>query len=651
MMFNKILIANRGEIACRIIRTAQRLGIKTAVIYSAVEKNSLAVQQADEAVEVVASSPRASYLDMDQIIHVATELGAQAIHPGYGFLSENSEFAKKCKTAGIVFIGPSPAAMDLMAEKDQAKQFAQKHQVPIIPGYMGEDQSINALAAAAQKIGFPILIKAVAGDGGKAMHIAYTATELEEVLPGVQREAEKSFANSAIMLEKYLPHARHIEVQVFGDQLGHYVHLFDRDCSLQRRYQKILEEAPAPSLSLSLREGLWKSALTLAKAIQYQGAGTVEFLVDDQDYYFLEMNTRLQVEHPVTEYITGVDLVEWQLRVAAGEPLPLEQKAILATGHAVEVRICAEDPEHDFLPATGTIKQLIWPKHVRIESGVEEGETITPYFDSLIAKLIVHADLREQAFYQLEHALSHTAIIGVTNNIGFLQRIAHQPDITQQVIHTQILAELTNVIKSPELELWLLCAAVCQATQISETFTSPWGDKGWRLNANSRLTYYFRLQAEQYKISVERQADNNLHIQINDKDFVVHILEGYASQYAIKINEKIIHFHCYTQDKQLYLITEHDRAVVDLQWLDVDQSALQENTNTALQALMPGTVIQVFVTPEQAVQTGDRLVTLEAMKMEHTIRAPYDGIIGKLYCQPGEVVEAGATLVDLYRTS
>lgn len=554
-MFKKILIANRGEIACRIIRTSKKLGIKTAVIYHPVDAQSLYVKEADEAVCIESISPRAAYLDGEKIIAAARSVGAQAIHPGYGFLAENKLFAEVCGQAGIVFIGPRPRALEVMGQKDKAKQLMQEVGVPTIPGYLGDSQSIEVLSKAAEQIGFPLLIKAVSGGGGKAMRLVSSSEELSSVLPNVQREAQQSFVDARIMLEKYLPNARHIEVQIFGDQFKNYLHLFERDCSLQRRYQKIVEEAPAPNLTEEMQHNLWRSALLAAKSIEYLGAGTVEFLVADQDYYFLEMNTRLQVEHPVTEFITGTDLVEWQIRVASGEALPVKQADLHAKGHAIEVRICAEDPQHDFLPAIGEVKLLHYPTenaHVRIENGIQQNDKITPYFDSLLAKLIVRAETRESALKKLQIALAETKIEGVITNLDFLRKLIEQLQHFTQPLSTQSLPEIISLFKQTEI--------------------SPWEQSiGWRLNASS-----------------------------------------------VGMKERINQHH------------------------------ITDNHNAAgLQAPMPGIVVQIYVKEGKSVAAGDRLLAIEAMKMEHTIRAPYAGIVQKLHYKLGDLVNVGDVLVEV----
>ena len=419
-MFGSILIANRGEIACRVLRTARRLGLRSIAVYSDADERALHVELADEAVRIGRAPARESYLDIAAIIAAAQRSGAEAIHPGYGFLSENAEFAAACAQAGIVFVGPPAAAIRAMGSKIAAKRLMESAGVPLVPGYHGDDQDAAQLAAHAAAVGFPVLIKASAGGGGKGMRIVESAGEFRAALEGARREALKAFGDERVLLERYLRRPRHVEIQVFADQHGECIHLHERDCSIQRRHQKIIEEAPAPGLSPAMRERMGAAAVTAARAVGYEGAGTVEFIVADGEFYFMEMNTRLQVEHPVTEMITGLDLVEWQIRVAAGEPLPLSQAAVRSSGHAVEARIYAEDPEREFLPSTGTIAHLRWPQAepaVRIDSGIRQGDAVTVHYDPLLAKLIVHGHDRETAVRCLQHALRECEVVGVTTNL------------------------------------------------------------------------------------------------------------------------------------------------------------------------------------------------------------------------------------------
>lgn len=659
-MFNKILITNRGEIACRIIRTAKRLGIQTAVIYSPVEAQALHVRMADEAMVIEADTPRASYLAINTIITIAKQIGAQAIHPGYGFLSENSEFARACQHAGIVFIGPSPQALELMGEKDQAKQVAEQIGVPIIKGYMDEDQSIAAFVTAAQKIGFPLLIKAIAGGGGKAQHIVNNSEELTTLLPTAHREAQQSFANPQLMLEKYLPNVRHIEVQIFGDNFGHYVHLFDRDCSVQRRYQKILEEALAYDVSPVVRNNLYQDALKIAQHIGYVGAGTIEFLVAEEAHYFLEMNTRLQVEHPVTESITGIDLVEWQLRVAAGEPLTLTQNAISAKGHAIEVRICAEDPAQNFLPAIGKIDKIIVPPQVRFESGVQEGDSITPYFDSLVAKLIVTGESRQQAFFNLQRALAQTTIMGVATNLNLLQMIASQTTISEMIFHTNWLEHHPELYQAKKNLLWLVFAAAYQYCQLQPlTMTSPWEQRdGWKLNLPPSMLFNFKMDNNTYAVSLQGNDPMQLTCTISMRkeqsaeknNFTLRLGKNRSEnsdEYVVHIDQQEHRFHCYASADQLHILTLTDRVVIHTSSAESADNFTDATNTPGLQSPMPGTIVQVFVQENQEVCAGDRLLTLEAMKMEYTIRAPHAGVVKKLYCKSGEVVNGGVILADI----
>ena len=470
-MFTKILIANRGEIACRVAATAKRMGVKTVAVYSDADANAKHVAVCDEAVHIGGSAPKDSYLCWERILEAAKATGAQAIHPGYGFLSENEEFAQACQDAGLVFIGPPPSAIKDMGLKAESKQLMEKAGVPLVPGYHGADQDPALLQREADRIGYPVLIKASAGGGGKGMRAVDKSEDFAAALASCKREAINSFGDDAVLIEKYVQRPRHIEIQVFGDTLGNYVYLFERDCSVQRRHQKVLEEAPAPGMSPTRRAEMGAAAVAAAKAVGYVGAGTVEFIaeeVNDGDlrFYFMEMNTRLQVEHPVTESITGLDLVEWQLRVAAGQPLPLQQDQLQITGHAIEARICAENPDAGFLPATGTMDVLRWPPHVsfqrvspdhpvRVDAGVTEGDAITPYYDSMIAKLIVHGDDRAQALARLDAALAATHIVGLHTNVAFLRRVVASQSFAMADLDTALIEREADVLlKQPPLAWW-----------------------------------------------------------------------------------------------------------------------------------------------------------------------------------------------------
>ncbi len=486
-MFSKILIANRGEIARRIIRTARRLGVKTVAVYSEADKNAPFVREADEAVLIGPAAAKDSYLRGDIIIAAALNRGVEAIHPGYGFLSENAEFAEACEAAGIVFIGPTPSAIRAMALKGAAKALMTEAGVPVTPGYHGDDQSTDGLQSQADRIGYPVLIKAVAGGGGKGMRRVDAAADFADALVSAQREGQNAFSDAKVLIEKYIEVPRHIEIQLFADSHGHVVHLFERDCSLQRRHQKVIEEAPAPSLPERIRSAMGAAAVKAAQAIHYRGAGTVEFIVDvskgieTADFYFMEMNTRLQVEHPVTEEITGVDLVEWQLRVANGEPLPKTQAQLSIHGHAIEARLYAEDPENDFLPATGRLKKLVFAPEARIESAVEQGDEVSVFYDPMIAKIVVHGKDRADALAKMRIALIHTKLKGLATNLGFLRRVVSDTDFADAQIDTGFIARHIDSLTRPWPD------AEPPAHALAADPSSPWNDvTGWQPNLAPR---------------------------------------------------------------------------------------------------------------------------------------------------------------------
>jgi len=493
-MFRKILIANRGEIARRILRTAKRMTIETVAVYSDADARAAFVREADRAVRIGPAAASDSYLRGDRIIAVALETGAEAIHPGYGFLSENAEFAEACEAAGLVFIGPRPDAIRAMALKGAAKALMTEAGVPVTPGYHGDDQNTDHLAAEAMRIGYPVLIKAVAGGGGKGMRRVDRAADFKDALVSAQREGLNAFSDPKVLIEKYLEVPRHIEIQLFADEQGNVVHLFERDCSLQRRHQKVIEEAPAPDLPDEMRQAVGQAAVKAAQAIRYRGAGTVEFIVDvskgigGAPFYFMEMNTRLQVEHPVTEAITGLDLVEWQLRVAAGEPLPKTQDELTLTGHAIEARLYAEDPQNDFLPATGVLEQLAFPVTARIESAVEQGDAVSPFYDPMIAKIIVHGKDRKQALARMREALIETKLRGLATNLGFLRRVVSDEAFAAAEIDTGFIARHQDRLLAP----WTDSDIAPSRTDP----TSPWNDiTGWQLNLPSRSPLNLKSEA------------------------------------------------------------------------------------------------------------------------------------------------------------
>ena len=666
-MFRKILIANRGEIACRVAKTARRMGIGVAAVYSDVDANARHVSFADEAFRIGPAAASESYLRGDAIIEAAKRCGAQAIHPGYGFLSENEDFADACAKAGIVFIGPPATAISAMGDKARAKALMTKAGVPIVPGYHGENQNLGALASEARKIGFPILIKASAGGGGKGMRIVREARELERALEGAKREARSSFGDDRVLLEKYLERPRHIEVQVFGDTHGSALHLFERDCSVQRRHQKVLEEAPAPGMTGERRKEIGAAAVAAAKAVGYVGAGTVEFIASaGGEFFFMEMNTRLQVEHPVTEMVTGLDLVEWQLRIAAGEPLPRQQQDLSIRGHAIEARIYAENPDKGFLPSTGILKHLRVPQAtefdsrlpVRIDSGVREQDPITPYYDPMIAKLVCWGDSREVALARLRAALAEFEVVGPATNIEFLGRVVESRAFSSGDLDTGLIERERAALfpaKAP-LSDEVLAAAACAELFAEEDAAlaharasgdphSPWHRvDGWRLNQGSHHRFAFsdgerkceadvefgtrgyglRIGDRAYALRAERRDDGRIQLQLDQRTFTAravregddwHVFCGGAC-YRLRLEDALL-------------------------GLDVEAG------DASLAAPMPGKVIRVLAQAGAKVAKGEALIILEAMKMEHTIAAPRDGVVGQVLFGAGELVAEGAELIKL----
>ncbi|MBV1701092.1 MAG: acetyl/propionyl/methylcrotonyl-CoA carboxylase subunit alpha [Hyphomicrobiales bacterium] len=658
-MFAKVLIANRGEIACRIIRTLARLGIKSVAVYSHADRDALHVRLADEAVAIGPAPAAQSYLNADAVLQAAIASGAQAVHPGYGFLSENAAFADQCQAAGLVFIGPPPDAIRAMGSKSASKILMAKAQVPLVPGYHGDNQDAAFLADEARKIGYPVLIKASAGGGGKGMRIVTKPTEFDAALGSCQREAQQSFGDAKVLLEKYIQQPRHIEMQVFADKHGHVVHIFERDCSVQRRHQKVLEEAPAPGLSEALRQQMGKAACDAARAVGYEGAGTVEFIVDQAGtFHFMEMNTRLQVEHPVTEMLTGLDLVEWQLRVAAGEPLPLAQAEIVAQGHALEARVYAEDPDNGFLPAAGTLSFLHMPAQnagLRIDTGVTQGDAITPYYDPMIAKLIVHRPTRAAALTAMHAALAQFQIAGLTTNIAFLARLIESPAFRAADLDTSLIEREHAVLfpkPVPLSDTYGLAAALYECLQASEpnpeagrNESSPWTvQDGWRIGSHAARALTF--QAEDRQIDVHAQALGQGEFSLTLKG-VAHAAQGQI------LPDGILRFTLAGHTRTLRIVALESRRVIfdgatifyltllpRLRWA----SAERQETGS-LNAPMPGKIVAHLVAPGTEVAPGTPLLILEAMKMEHTIKAPGGGIVEAFHYGEGEQVSEGVELV------
>lgn len=663
-MFNKILIANRGEIACRIIRTARKLGILTVAVYSDADRHALHVDMADEAIHIGASPSRESYLQIPKIIAAAKQTGADAIHPGYGFLSENAEFCQACAKNNLVFIGPPVNAIEAMGSKAAAKRIMGDANVPLVPGYHDEDQAEETLKKAADEMGYPVLLKATAGGGGKGMRQVWNSDEFTQALAAARREAMNGFGDDRMLVEKYLTQPRHVEIQVFCDQHGNAVYLFERDCSVQRRHQKVIEEAPAPGMTQELRAAMGEAAIRAAKAIDYVGAGTVEFLLDaDGSFYFMEMNTRLQVEHPVTELITGQDLVEWQLRVASNEMLPLSQDQLTINGHAFEARVYAEDPDNDFLPVTGPLRFLQPPDtsaHVRIDTGVRQGDEVSVYYDPMIAKLIVWDEDRERALQRLAKALQEYRISGLATNIDFLYNLATCPPFRSAELDTGFIEKHHSVIfhdddveVSRDLPLAVLYLLLDQAREGSMTAqhstdpSSPWhSPNAWRLNEPNMHRINLELHDQAFHIVAEQVGNNNAtRYNIHIEDQVIHAegrldetilranIDGYQLKASVAAHDDS--FSLYTQDRALTF----KRAAPDYGDHDADDSG------NGLNAPMNGTIVTLLVEPGTEVSKNDPLLVMEAMKMEHTITAPADGTVVELFYQPGELVDGGAALL------
>ncbi|WP_295956973.1 acetyl/propionyl/methylcrotonyl-CoA carboxylase subunit alpha [Rhodoferax sp.] len=661
-MFNKILIANRGEIACRVIKTARRMGIRTVAVYSEADANARHVRLADEAVCIGPAAARESYLVAGKILAAALQTGAQAVHPGYGFLSENADFADACAQAGVVFIGPPASAIRAMGSKSAAKTLMEKAGVPLTPGYHGDNQDPGFLAAQAEKIGYPVLIKASAGGGGKGMRRVDAAADFAASLVSCKREAINAFNNDHVLIEKYVLQPRHIEIQVFGDSLGHCVYLFERDCSVQRRHQKVLEEAPAPGMTPERRAAMGTAAVNAALAVGYVGAGTVEFIAhQDGAFYFMEMNTRLQVEHPVTEMITGLDLVEWQLRVASGEPLPLAQEQLVLTGHAIEARIYAEDPDKGFLPSTGRLSHLLPPAasaHVRVDTGVEQGDEITPHYDPMIAKLIVWDADRTQALARMRQALADYQIVGVANNVAFLQRLVTTASFAQAKLDTALIEReqehlFPALAQAVPGDVWMLAAlSVLQSQKDAAALPamepdSPWRVlDGWRLNGTSQQTITLRCGETEQAVTAEVVADGVLLGLGGDP--VLARRTGPSQVQQVQLGDRRLHATVVAQGVHLHVFCQGQSwALAKVELLHGEGG---DDAHGGIHAPMPGKVIALLATVGATVEKGTPLLVLEAMKMEHTIYAPAKGIVKAFHFSAGEQVGDGVDLVDFEAT-
>jgi 3-methylcrotonyl-CoA carboxylase alpha subunit len=675
-MFTKILIANRGEIACRVAATARRMGIRTVAVYSDADAGSKHVAVCDEAVLIGPAAARESYLCGDKIIAVALATGAQAIHPGYGFLSENAEFAEACEAAGIAFIGPPASSMRAMGSKSAAKTLMEKANVPLVPGYHGDEQDAGFLRKQADRIGYPVLLKASAGGGGKGMRVVERSEDFDAALASCKREAISSFGDDKVLVEKYLTRPRHIEIQVFADSIGNCVYLHERDCSVQRRHQKVLEEAPAPGMTPERRAAMGDAAVAAARAVGYVGAGTVEFIANqDGSFYFMEMNTRLQVEHPVTEMITGTDLVEWQLRVAAGQPLPKTQDQLAIHGHAIEARIYAENPEKGFLPSIGTLRHMdtpaavsfelggvpgVAPAPVRIDSGVREGDAISPFYDPMIAKLIVWGADRNQALARMAQALAEFQIVGLATNIAFLKRLVEGSAFAGADLDTGLIERHGDTLfpqpkAAPAGALALAALALVESEKersggVSANRADPWGQAlGWRLNGDYRRQLAFTddyaggTAAKAYQLGLTYQA-HGWELELAGMKTGLALVARDGADLSIQLGAASMHgsvrrdgdtFHVFTGGRHFTLAYNDPMA----------HAGELEAAGGRLTAPMPGKVVAVLASQGQQVKKGEPLVIMEAMKMEHTISAPSDGVVEEVLYQVGDQVADGAPLL------
>jgi 3-methylcrotonyl-CoA carboxylase alpha subunit len=662
-MFNKILIANRGEIACRVIKTARRMGVKTVAVYSDADASAMHVALADEAYHIGGSAAADSYLVYQKIIDVCKKSGAEAVHPGYGFLSENAAFCKALAENDIIFIGPPVGAIEAMGSKSAAKAIMEKAAVPLVPGYHGDVQSVDLMKSEARKMGYPVILKAAAGGGGKGMRIVWKEDEMEAAWDAARREAMKGFGDDHMLVEKYLTKPRHVEIQVFADTHGEVVYLFERDCSVQRRHQKVIEEAPAPRMQQDLRHKMGEAACNAARAIGYVGAGTVEFLLDeDGSFYFMEMNTRLQVEHPVTEMITGEDLVEWQLRVAAGQPLPRKQDDLSINGHAIEVRIYAEDPNNDFLPATGKLKHLRTPvetAHVRIDTGVREGDEVSIYYDPMISKLIVWANTREGALRHMRKALAEYQVVGLTTNIEFLATLVSHPAFVNFDVDTGFIARHENDLFPERIHvtddaLALACLDVfitrdieaqAHANWSGDPF-SPWNStSGFRMNDDNHHELYFLTDEDILTVTCHYRDDGYL-MELPGCDMMVSGDRDANGDLAADLDGRRMKATVVRHGETMEILV-HGRAHALKLYDPLAAAEGQTEAKGSLTSPMPGKVVAVMVQKGQAVTEGQTLMILEAMKMEHTIFAPIDGVIEDIYFAAGDQLEEGVELLKI----
>ncbi len=641
-MFDTLLVANRGEIACRVFRTARRLGIRTVAVYSEADHAALHVAEADDAVCIGPAPAADSYLRIDNVIAAARDSGAQAIHPGYGFLSENAEFAEACAAADIVFVGPPAAAIRTMGSKTASKQLMETSGVPILPGYHGDEQDPDFLAGQAESVGYPVLIKASAGGGGKGMRLVETPEAFADQLAGARREALAAFGDDQVLLERYLTSPKHIEVQLMADSLGNAVHLFERDCSVQRRHQKVIEEAPGPTVTAEMRARLGATAVQAAKGVGYVGAGTVEFIAEGDEFFFMEMNTRLQVEHPVTEAITGLDLVELQLNVAAGQALPVAQEDVKLAGHAIEARLYAENPAKKFLPSTGRIEHFEIGDGVRVDTGIRGGDEVTMHYDPMLAKIIAHGADRSQAIARLGQALAASEVAGVEHNLGYLCGVLQQEAFVAGSYTTGLAEEVHDAVV-PQLKLQsAVFAALFILNQAAGS--TPWASAdGMRLNVPPRRCVHLAQGKKALSVDFSQTS-----VQVGDTTLELDaVRELGGGQFAARIGEHNLTARVLRVDATLYVMCEgHTERFLELTD-DMTRFGRLALNQGGVVAPMPGQVIAVNVKPGDKVKQGDVLAVVEAMKMEHSVTSPKDGEVKSVACQAGDRVEEGAVLVEL----
>ena len=654
--FRSVLIANRGEIACRVIRTAKRMGLRTVAVYSEADRGAMHVEMADEAVLLGPARARDSYLNVERLLEAARKTGAEAIHPGYGFLSENAEFAQACAAAGIVFVGPTAEMMTAMGSKSGSKALMEKAGVPLVPGYHGEAQDEATLAKAADRIGFPVLVKASAGGGGRGMRIVRSASELAAAITSAKREAKAAFGDDRLLIEKYVDNPRHIEVQIIGDSHGNLLSLFERECTLQRRHQKVIEEAPSPTLNPAQRETVCAAARKAAGAVNYVGAGTIEFVSDGKDVFFIEMNTRLQVEHPVTELITGVDLVEWQLRVAFGEALPLKQDEIRLNGHAIEARVYAENPAKNFMPSVGQIRTWRVPAEtngLRIDAGYRAGDAVSPYYDAMLAKMIAWAPTREAAIERLNLGLEQTDVRGVVTNVSFLSALITHPQVAANAIDTGFIErELPVLTKAAlpagDLELCAAVAAILgeEAKAARVDAHSPWQTFGWMPVGRRERVFSFRQGhgAEQDITLCYGNGPATLVVGERELAFVASRPE--QGVFDLTLDGVKTPVTAIIEGHELYLRTRSGR--FELHWVDPFGGETEEQTGEdKIVAPLPGTVVAVLAEEGAKLEKGAAILTLEVMKMEQTLRAPYAGVLKAIKCKVGDIVQEGVELAEV----